>query len=180
MAAKEKVMYDDPDIVEYKTDIKGWVGKNNMFYGKDEHLARFANSTHKLCDCGKIMCNGWTKCEWCRAKSDTERYYKLPYKEWDGKAPLVLHDSDEYFFDEDAIHVYCEENDIRPTDLRLVTCEPNYLSEIQEDRWEDILPEDRYLKDIYPELCKKIDELNKYIKTLPITSWGSGKYRTSL
>jgi hypothetical protein len=43
----------------------------------------------------------------------------MPFKEWDGIAPLTLHD-DEYFWDEDGVLEYCEMNGMKPEDLRLV------------------------------------------------------------
>ena len=44
---KEKVMYDADDIVEYRTNIEGWVDKNGRFWGKDENMARYHICTHK-------------------------------------------------------------------------------------------------------------------------------------
>jgi hypothetical protein len=71
-------------------------------------------------------------------------------------------------------------SDIKPEDLRLVICEPNYAWEIDEDYYCDILPEDQKLDDCYSELAEAIGKVNELVrkKAKPL-SWGAGEYRTS-
>ena len=106
-------------------------------------LARWDGCTHQLCDCGAEMDRGYTICSACRDKKRLEQYEAMPFKEWDGIAPLTLHDDDEYFW--------------------------------------DILPEDQYVADIYPELADAFENLNKLIRehAKPI-SWTGGKCRTAV
>lgn len=176
MTEEKIIMYDSAEAATYKTDIKGWVSSDGRYYGDNEDIARYAGCTHKKCDCGNIHEKGRTKCNACIAKSQREKYNNLPFEEWDGLTPLVLFRDDQYFFDEDSIEEYCEENNVKFEDLMLVICEPNNYYQINSDYWEDILPED---DNIDPKLEEKLKELNKFIKTLPPASWGEGKLRTS-
>jgi hypothetical protein len=109
-----------------------------------------------------------------------ERYQAMPFKEWDGETPLTLADDDRYFFSEDDLVSYLDEQDPDADDVRLVICEPNYASEIDEDHFVDDLPPDQGLDEVYPELAAAIEKVNELIrkKEKPL-SWGAGKYRTS-
>lgn len=175
METKEIILDTDEAAASQKT-ITGWVSRNGRFYGKDEQLARYDGCTHKTCECGNPVEKSWIKCPNCRAKKDTERYNAFPFKEWDGKEPICMFDGDKYFFSEEDIEMYLEDNeDLNPEDLRLVICEPNYPHEITEDWWADDLPEDGEMP---KALSDKIDELNKFIKTMPPLSYSPGKIRT--
>lgn len=181
MMQQAKIMYDSDDAAQ-KVTVTGWRSRNGHFYGDNEHLARWDGSTHKLCDCGAEMDRSYSVCRDCADKKRLEKYEAMPFLEWDGQTPLTLHDDDEYFWDEDGVVDYCEMNDIRPEDLRLVICEPNYAWEIEpDDYYCDELPEDHRLADVYPDLADAIEKVNELIrkKEKPL-SWGAGKYRTAL
>ena len=176
---KEIVLDTDPSIVEYKTNIKGWVGKDGRFYGEDKGLAIYANSTHKKCDEGHIYSRGWISCPECEAAKRPTKYMQMPFKEWDGETPLCLYMSDQYFFSSDDIEDYLDCEDLESSDLELVICEPNYLWEVSTDYWEDVFPEDMDLKDVASkELVEKLKELNELIQKETPVSWGEGKFRT--
>lgn len=179
MSAKPKIMYDSDEAAQ-KVTLTGWRSRKGHFYGDNEHLARWDGCTHQICDCGAEMERGWTACYSCRDKKQLEKYEALPFKEWDGETPLTLHDDDEYFWEEDGLLCYCEMNDLKPEDLRLVICEPNYAWQIDGDYYSDILPEDQTLGDCYPELAEAIGKVNELIRReeKPL-SWGAGKFRTS-
>ncbi len=176
METKTIILDTDEAAASQKT-VTGWVSRNGRFYGKDEQLARWDGCTHKVCEkCGNQHEKTWTCCENCRRKNALERYQKYPFKEWDGKEPVCMFDGDKYFFSEEDIEMYLEDNEeLQPEDLRLVICEPNYAHEISEDWWADDLPEDGEMP---KALSDKIDELNKFIKTLPPLSYSPGKVRT--
>jgi len=180
VSEKEKVMYDAEGIVEYKTNIKGWVGKDGRFYGESEHLARYANSTHKKCECGKVMNKGYTKCDSCRHKAMVAAYKALEFQKWDGESPVCLYDHDEYFWAEDDIELYCEDHDIEPSGLMLMTCVPMGIPEVDYEYWEECSTEDESIFDFHPEFEKKVEELNKYIRGLKPRIWVQGKYRTEV
>ncbi len=171
---KEITLYDSPEAV---TPMQRTVYKSkngNTFLS--EQSARYDSCTHTSCDCGGNAKKGWTKCDSCRAVSDAKRYESYPFKEWDGEAPLCEYDGDKYFFDEDDIEQYLEDNELEPEDLKLVFCKPNKFGHLQPDRWEDCLAEDQE----YPkELIEKIKEFNEFIDTLQPVSWSPDKIRTS-
>jgi hypothetical protein len=183
MNDKPKVMYDSPEAAHTKT-VTGWASRNNHFYADGpnaEHFARYDGCTHRTCECGKDMEKHWIKCEKCRQKDSCERYLKKPFKEWDGESPLTTYDDDRYFWDEDDLFDYCEENDISPEDLNLVIAEPQYATEITGECWSDLLPDDQDIGDVYPELAEAIEKVNELIrkKEKPL-SWTAGKYRTEV
>lgn len=175
-----KVLYDSEDAAQ-KVTITGWKSRRGIFYGEDEHLARFDGCTHRICACGNEMERSYTSCEDCRAKNSKERYLAMPFKEWDGSTMLVTYDNDTYFSDENDVLNFCEDKEIEPQDLQLVICEPQYAWEISDDYFCDILPEDMTLDDCYSELAEAIGRVNELIrkKEKPI-SWSAGKYRTTI
>jgi len=180
MKQEEIILNTDESIIEYKINIEGWVGKDGRFYGKEKDLAIYANSTHKKCEKGHVYTKHWISCPNCREEELPEKYLRLEFKEWDGETPLVIYDTDEYFFDEGAIADYCYENECEPKDLKLVICIPQYLSQICESYWEDVLPEDWSVKDVSKEVAEKLKELNEAIGKARVASWIAGKYRTTV
>ena len=177
---KEIILNTDPNIVEYKTNIEGWVGKDGRFYGKDKDQAIYGNSTHKKCEKGHIYRKSWINCPDCESEKILSKYMQLPFKDWDLKTPLCLFMSDKYFFSIDDIEDYLDIEDLKPEDLDLVICKPNFLWEIQTDYWEDIYPEDRDLEDVASkELLSKLKELNELIRNESPVSWSGGKFRTN-
>lgn len=170
-------MYDSDEAATHKTNISGWVTGGGLYYGKDEHIARWAGCTHIRCECGRIREKSYTICEDCRRKKSNERYAALPFVEWDGVTPLTLWDDDQYFFGEDDIAEYCEDNEIKSADLLLVICDPVYLSPLHEDYWSDSLPEEGELP---PAIQKLVKELNDAIKKEGPACWKQGKKRTAV
>lgn len=177
---KEKVFYDSPEAATYKTNIEGWVSRDGRFWGKDEHMARYNGSTHKLCECGQETEKHYLLCLGCRNAKSNERYESMPFKEWDKETPLVLFHEDTYFFSEEDLLEYWADNDeVALSELQLVICEPNHLREVSLDYWDDALPEDWEWNDMDPQLAEMVKNLNRYIATLPPVSWQGGKFRTS-
>jgi hypothetical protein len=118
------------------------------------------------------------------------KYEEMPFKEWDGKQPLVLFNDDKYFFSEDEIEDYlveindsilAPENHKTFDDLQLVITEDNNLWELDfNDIYCDILPEDMYLEDVCSkELLDAMDSLNKIIRLHKGVSYTQGKFRTT-
>jgi hypothetical protein len=162
------IMYESDESAIFREGISGWVSSSGRFWGKDEHMARYEGSTHKLCECGKVVAKGWIKCESCRDKDAAEKYAVMPFKEHAGE-PLVVFRDDRYFWDVES--VYDHMLDVGSADLKLVICEPQFAPEIDENYADDLLPEDMYLDDVAPKLAKRIAELNDWIakeKTHPV------------
>lgn len=180
MVKKEEkiILYDSSEAAQLK-DLKLWVSAKGHVYN-DEHLARWDGCTHKKCECGRgLVEKSWIACELCKSEKDHQRYLDLPLIEWDGKTPLCDDLSDTYFFDEGEIADYCEANEIKEEDLRLLICEPQYAYKLDaEDIYQDLLPEDGEVPD---EIKSAFDELNKRIAAYkqPL-SWIPGKGRVLL
>jgi len=177
---KNVIMYDDPTIVSYQTDIAGWVGSDGRFYGdkKDsEHIARWASCTHMKCACGRqIMEKMYTACADCRAKKDKERFDALPAREWKGE-PICEYKGDRFIFSECDLRDYIDdlEGDV---ELQFVFCDPCYAPYIEEYAYDDLPEGFDDISDIDVELADLIDAVNNYIsKNKPIISWYPGKER---
>lgn len=176
---QKQIMYDSQEAATYVENIKGWIDKDRRFFGdnkESEHMARYSSCTHRICDCGNVMEKGYSKCPSCRNNASIERYYALQFKEWDGKTPVYSEAHDKYFFGEDEIIEYCEEEEIDPRELRLLLSFPNHFSHINCDQWEDIMPEE--VDELPKKLQEGIDALNKIIDELPPASFSPGKIRT--
>jgi hypothetical protein len=177
MRQDEKIiMYDSNEAAKpHRLEKDGWVTPDGHWY-ENEDTARYHGCTHKRCDCGSIMRKGWLKCDNCISKKEKESYEKLEFKEWDGKTPVAIYQDDHYFFDEDQIFDYCEEYEIKSTDLQLVICKPNYLSHFDGSMWEDELGEDQEFPE---ELLRLIGEINDFNEKNMI-NWGPSKFRTTI
>jgi hypothetical protein len=181
MNQSNKVILDTSDEAAKQETMTLWVSRNGRAY-KEEHMARYDGCTHRSCateGCGGITEKHYLYCILCREKRDRERYLAKPFLSWDGKTPLVLRDSDEYFFDEDAIDEYCEEHDLKKSDLEFEICKPQHARTVDPaDIYDGDLPDE---SDVPDELQKAFDELNKkileYVEPL---SWVAGQYRTKL
>jgi len=167
---------------ERLTNIAGWVCKTcRRFYGDEpgaERTARYCCEKDHACDtkdCVGRAKKPYTVCDLCRSRLDLERYLKLEVVEWDGEAPLVTYDDDEYFFDVDSLADWLAEHDVKVEDAQLV---------IAEDDGPPVFEMDEFLSDY---LCEdnrdqleptaKIDKLvNKWIeKNTPKTYLPSNK-----
>jgi hypothetical protein len=116
-------------------------------------------------------------CETCNRKRLNERYAKKPHMDWDGKTPLTLNDGDDYFFSLEDVIEYCNEYEVKPSELQLTICEPNYLQKVDADYWEDQLGDDGKLN---KDVQEALDVFNAVLKKQPPVSWSDGKYRTSI
>lgn len=181
---EKKIFYNSDEAAKLVT-VTGWVSSDGRFFGKDEHLARYAGSTHSFCECGtEIPTKSYTKCESCRNKAQVEKYNAMPFQEWDGKAPVFCLGHDKYFFDvddlTDFIAEYEDDNNGERPSLMLVLCDPQELNFVDEDYWCDIMPENADgLDDVASkELMDALDSLNKIIANHPPVSWFPGNIRT--
>lgn len=178
MRNQEKiVMYESDAAATFKEGLSGWVSNDGRFWGKDEHIARYAGCTHKLCECGNVMTKHYTKCEVCRSRLADERYNALEHKDWSGE-PLVLYQTDTYFFDEGEVYDYLTDNP--DTEAQFMICDP-IIAPYIEEYGIDQLPDDMTIDDVDPKLAAMIAEINKYVQeNRPILSWFQGKYRTTV
>lgn len=171
MKTKKRINYESPEAASIQT-VTGWVSSNGRFWGKDEHMARYDGSTHRICkknpEHGEHRTNSY--CEKCWDEKRNAKWAAMPRREYDG-TPVVVFDSDTYFFDADHIADWLADNDIKPEDAKLVFCKPNYLRWITGQEWGDDLPEDGELSDA---VSAALDALNAVIAAEPPASWSEG------
>lgn len=175
------IMYDSPEAAIYKTDIEGWVSADGYYCGKGkqgEDSARYRGATHRKCEtCDNVIkMRTYTKCESCRHKVNVENYQKMKFKEYDG-SPVFDYYGDKYFFSEDDILEYLEENELESIDL--VFCSENHWDKIEPDYWADIMPEDSE-GDLPEKLAKALEAFNEVIDSLPVASYSPSDIRTTV
>lgn len=168
------IMYDDPAAAQPKT-IDVWVSLDGRYFMK-ESSARYASCTHQTCECGGVMKKGWTKCDTCRNRAEAERYANKPFLTWDGKTPICLYNDDKYFFSEDDLIEYLDENNLNGSDVKLMLCTPFEYNAVD---WETIATDVHDEWEPTKEMEQKLDEFNAYLKGLPAHSWGQGAFRTT-
>lgn len=181
---KPIIMYDSPEAATYRTDIKGWVSRDGLFYGDNpssERGARWSGCTHQTCECGQVHDKSRTKCRSCIGTESTEKYYALPMVEWDGITPVATFDDDKFFFDEESVLDWMadlkHDAGMEDVEVQLVLCTPQKLHYISDDNWCDDLPDDGELPD---EVAQKLEELNEAIKRAPVVSWWAGTTRINV
>ncbi len=133
--------------------------------------------THDDCmDCGIEFKKHFTyakRCESCAWKEKCKKYQALELVEWDFEAPLCIFDDDTYFFDADDILIYCDDHDIKPSELMLVVCGTSNFSTIDNDHWCDELHEDWEPSAAFE---KKLKEFNEFLeKESTNTYWPTNK-----
>lgn len=177
---EQKVIMMDSDEAASIQTLTGWVSANGRYWANDERMARYEGATHQKCpnnpDHPIYEVRGY--CRTCREERLDENFKKMPVKDWEGE-PLVIYDSDRYFFDDDSLWQYLYEAEIEPEDVRLCICTPNYPSEIDpSDHFCDDLPEDGEIND--DQLIAAFDLLNEMIRKSEPMSWSEGDFAASL
>jgi len=177
------IMYESDEAAVYHKDLKlsGWVGGNGEFYGKDENMARYCNSTHRKCECGQIHGKGWTCCEKCREINRNERFEKLQVMEagtWG--YPIVTFDGEEYFWDSEAMIEYCVSAGIKPSELRLCSTERATFPEIDDDYFQDVYAEDQDQDDLPDAVIDAIVAFNEVMKNNEPNCWTQADSRIQL
>lgn len=178
-----KIILPESDEAASIQTVTGWVSRRGFFHGpadseEAERIARYDGSTHRKCDCGRIIDKN-SYCHHCRAERELEKYNKMERREWNGTDGLYSLLVDEYFFDMDELMDYCDENASAPSDLCLVICAPAFAGEIDpNDHYQDELPEDGEVPDVVREAFKELNETLREAKA--ILSWYPGKYAAEI
>jgi len=171
---EQKVILDDsPEAAVYETrQVTGWFSTDGKyFYGNDERQAKYMGSTHRKCDkCGGLISKN-SFCRSCWDRKQQEDYLAMPIVEWDGKAPICLTGGEHYFFSEDDLYCYCDNNEVQPQDLQLVLCKPIYAHKLESEDWCDELPEEGEVPDwlitAIKEFNEKVRSQNEPLSYLP-------------
>lgn len=172
---KEIILITDASALQKVETHQVYYSRHGKAFLKED-AARNDGATHNFCKCGQSKPKHNIFCTACEPVPE-DRYMKKPFKEWDGETPLVIFGDDQYFFDEDSLMEYCDENEIKSTDLRLVICEPNKFTTIESDYWEDIWPEGA--DELPQEVQKALDTFNAVLEKAKPFSWSEGVFRTS-
>lgn len=162
--------------------VTGWVSRTGHYFGlgpQSEDMARYDGSTHRKCDCGRIIAkNGY--CRECHDRREREKFDKMERKPWNGTDALYSQSEDRYFFDGDELDQYCEEEETTPEALRLIICVPTYAHGIDPvEHYCNDLPEDR--DEVPDEVREAFKELNDRLEEAKvILSWFPGEYAADL
>lgn len=174
----KQILNTSDDAAKFVTDIEGWVDRHGRFFGNDKNGARWSGCTHIVCsDCGQSTPKNYLICESCREKKAIKQYESKERKKVDRETPLYSETADEYFFDEDSLRDFLEDNECTVQSLRLIICEPIYLKEIDEDYFCDELADDGELPEA---VVDALDNLNAVIRDENPVSWTPGKYAADL
>jgi hypothetical protein len=176
MPKDKMILTTSDEAATYKT-VTGWVSRDGYFFGNDERSARYSGATHRPCEeCGKPIEKSRVRCSECQEKKSRALFLAMSTKEWDRETPLYSRHVEEFFFDEESLLDYCDEELCHTIEeMELIICEPRYARQLDVDDFCDELPEDR---DEAPEaLMVAIDEFNERVKGLGPLSWTPGKYR---
>ena len=162
------ILMDSPEAAT-ETTIPAWKSASGRIY-TDEYAARYDGCTHRKCEyCGAIYEKRHTACNPCRDKIVKEAFMALPVVEWNGKDPINLYNTYQYFFGYDDLIDYCEREEVDKKDLMLVLCEPMKLRTLDSDFFADYL---EYGQELPEEIQKAIDEFNAKIAAYPhVISW---------
>ncbi len=157
------VLYGSPEAATIKI-VKGWVSRDGLFWGTDEHMARRSGCTHIVCAQCKSVYEVDSYCKPCRDRYMAEQFATFRVEKWDGETPLCLFDSDWYFFGNDVLDWLAD----HPEEVRICKCYPVYLSTVDDDYWDGDLPEDGAL----PEAVKTaLAALNETIDQAGPSLW---------
>lgn len=170
----EIIMIDSPEAANPHT-MSGWLSRNGQF-SADEYTARYLGCTHRPCtDCGAPAERQYTHCKACRDKREIERHKARKRKPWDGTAMIYSDALGRYYSDPaDAIEDAENEGVGEPM---LLICEPEYVRPIENDYFQDQLPEDE--DDLPCEIAEAMDAFNAAVSGV-ILSWVPGEFALDL
>lgn len=181
MSTQEKIIMDSSEEAAEFVTVKLWKSRNGNLYSHED-AARYDGCTHRACEtCGEPAPKHYLLCDSCRHKKDFERWQERQYIEWADNTPIYSQTQDKYFKDYQELRDYLEDNETLMFDIaesfQLVSCQPIYLNQINEDYFSDELAEDQELPS---SILKELYALNLAIRHEPPVSYCPGKYRIML
>lgn len=180
----KKITEKDLEIVDATIKIKAVIidGKTiNLTPMNCSHIEN--HITHKICDCGEEFEKKYTYqklCANCESKRNSEKYNNLKLVEWDETTPLSLYEDDKYFFDEESIVEYCDENEVELADLKLVLCSKTSFSPVELDyicQDGEVVHEDW---EPSKEFEDKLKEFNNWLVKTDTNTWIPTNFRVNL
>ena len=188
--APEIILPDDPRAATYSEKIKGWIARTGEIYPIDKKIssnpkiaaefaelwARQRGATHNKCSTCEAAIEKGNYCGPCHEQKQIDRYNALEECYWDGENYLYSEAVDK-FFDLDELSDYLDDEQCSIESLRLVICSQVYLSQIEDDYWQDELPGDGEAPEVVLDALKK---LNEVIAAQPPIGWHPGKLRADV
>jgi hypothetical protein len=178
------------DGVEIKEIQQKMYSNGDGFAYQDERSAEYASANGRICECGQTTSAKWKIwCDDCATKKQEERFNSLEIIEWDRETPLCIFETDHYFFDEDDIDMFIEdeaEGTEKKEDLQLVVCVSYSVPCFDFNEFlNDVFPEDMNIGDYSNKKTKYSAEeleqmVNDYIEDISPISWFPGKKRIQL
>jgi len=164
------VLFDSPEAAQFKT-VGVWVSRHGRPCS-DERCARYDGCTHYVCEeCGQP----YPKTSYCIPCHDKMRraiFDAMPKMPWDTTTPLVIFNTDIYFFDVGDLLDYCADNEVPPESLPLVLCVPKETPELDpDDFFWDVLGEGG---DVPGEIVKAAEAFNAAVQAAGPLSWCEG------
>lgn len=115
----------------------------------------------------------WSKCEICYRKSEKERFLAKELVEYDSESWLYDYDEAQFFSSVYDLIEHYEDEELDLQDARIVVCEQRVgISYVDlNDLNDESGTEDEGVMAFYPEIQKKVDELNEMIKNAKPVLW---------
>ena len=125
-----KIVPFDSDEAAQRKSVEGGVSRDGFYYAEDERTARYAGCTHVKCaDCNTLIPKARAVCDPCTSIRRAAEFATLPRQVWDTQAPLVIFETDTYFFDIHSLTYYCKEHSVSPlTNFSSSSANPLYGS----------------------------------------------------
>ncbi|MDP2643703.1 MAG: hypothetical protein Q8P24_02070 [Desulfobacterales bacterium] len=180
----EKIILNtDSEAARHVWNLSGWMSRDGIFYGKNEEAARWRGCTHVKCKgCASPTPKHRVYCDGCAKIRAIARHNQRERAEWDEKGMIYSESADQFFSSFYEVDDYLEGSGGKGgakemEALRLVICEPVFLSEVTEDYWDDDLPENGEL----PESIKDaLEEFNRALREVGPVSWVPGRKAVKL
>jgi hypothetical protein len=164
------------DVWRCKTCGRVYAMANGFSEAESERYARRCCSENTPCHICGVNRTRYPNCacDDCLHKAEVERWEKCEVQPLE--FPLTVQDDDVWFFDEEELLEYCENNDVAPDDLLLRIAERMTPSLFYPaDYWVDYLHEDDDSCDD-PECRELADKLNEWAHK-NIRTYEMGPYR---
>ena len=173
------ILPDSPEAATYRTDVRGWVSRDGLFFGDGnlgEQAARYRGATHTACSqCGAAAPKGYMRCDACRNLAKIARYEAMPRADWDGEAMIFSDANNQFYADlEEAENALGDGETL--ADLRLVLCDAVHVRRLDiADVLDGLLSEDGDLPaDIRAAIQAAVDAYNAAVSGF-VLSWEPGK-----
>lgn len=180
---KKKVTRNDLKIIDATIKVKAVEIDGKLINLTPQNHGIIENYiTHDNCSCGEEFEKRFTYqklCSNCENKKNDNSYQSLDLIEWDGYEPLFLFDTDDkYFFNLDDLLDYCSDEELEPSDLRLLNCVKSNFSPIElESICEEVTHEDW---EPSKEFEDKLKEFNNWLTNQSTDTWFPGNKRVNI